>query len=492
MHTETPLHRHLLIVPLFLVFVVITLVSVFEYIKGDILSVSTGGLPAHVQVEDLQESVWNGQILTKGSSIVSTSGLHTFGVGSFDVTLIDGAAVSYIRGGSVTIAALTTPVLVSNGSTRTVIPVGMQWRGSEIFADLNESEWYSTRSLQSLPERYLREHRLKLSELLDSSELSLSSDTSSVHPIFAPLQLPKSKERQLQHSAKSMQKVVYKALRDGDRQRASLYLSKVQYHDQWDDAFLVSLLPLVSDDRALVSLILSKVESEDIQLLSLFHPAYRAAAWAQLDPKELSDESEALITAFFPQSDRSRLPLSDQEYSQWVSFVSTQRSGDIVYVLEDMLSLIDEHASQGLVVRSSHLSDAVLTLTKGIQSELSEDLVRRVASLEHTHVVVPQKGESDEVHEDDSSESEEEELSPEGIEQQAYNILQAHKALFTVETRIEAIAPHTARIENVLFSERLVSFSLRVDTEMVSSIERGGKAYPNALPMSAFLHWLTR
>src|SRR3989344_4173384 len=93
------------------------------------------------------------------------------------------------RNVTVTVSALSTPVLVTYGSHHVLVPVGKQWRGDPtLLPDLASGVrvWKDARSPQTLPAAFLESEHARLMAL--SPQIPLRLPPARAHAPLSPLQ----------------------------------------------------------------------------------------------------------------------------------------------------------------------------------------------------------------------------------------------------------------------------------------------------------------
>jgi hypothetical protein len=101
-------------------------------------------------------------VLHDGALLVSARGLGTIVAGDWTVSALDGAFFLTQSPQSLTVAALSAPVLVSDGDARVLIPVGSQWRAAAL-SPLTDgiAPWKSTQDMKVLPADFIRKEIAK-------------------------------------------------------------------------------------------------------------------------------------------------------------------------------------------------------------------------------------------------------------------------------------------------------------------------------------------
>lgn len=143
-------HRHLVVGPLFLT----VLGSSFLLARRNVLPPP-------------QQPAFQEHVLQEGSKLVQGEGIVGLRTGFFDVRGLSGAFTASVSGKNLSIAALTTPVIVREGEGTIVIPAGMQWRTENAHLPADWRTWHD--DLLPVPRHFLREQLASLKQPPGSS-----------------------------------------------------------------------------------------------------------------------------------------------------------------------------------------------------------------------------------------------------------------------------------------------------------------------------------
>lgn len=152
-HTQKGKHRWLVAAPLFAVCVVVSMSDVFFPVTAAVVSSATYKTDGATVLETT-----SGALLREGTVTVSSEEWTTLTVGDFVLSGWNGSFQVTLQQGVVTVAALTTPVHVSDGMRSTLVPAFMQWKGASLAASgTTLQSWYAPRMVQPLPAFFVTE-----------------------------------------------------------------------------------------------------------------------------------------------------------------------------------------------------------------------------------------------------------------------------------------------------------------------------------------------
>jgi hypothetical protein len=128
-------------------------------------------------------------VLHDGALLVSAKSLATIAAGDWTVSALDGAFYLTQSQQSLTVAALSAPVLVSDGDAMVLIPVGSQWR-AEALSPLPDgiASWKSMQEMKVLPADFIRKELQKTPTVTGSCDVTSEAGREdqwllgSVHP----------------------------------------------------------------------------------------------------------------------------------------------------------------------------------------------------------------------------------------------------------------------------------------------------------------------
>lgn len=464
-----PCHRHWVIWPLFL-----------SAIAASSLGAGRLERPAVTPVDFSERG---------GETLVQDDGMIAFSVDDRVFSGMHGAFTVSAHDGHASTAALTTPVLVREGDSVSIVPVGFQWRSD------------GQGVILQIPSAF---HYARLQELRGSSSSSRAARWQASFVLPDALRLPAARRRRedavtMKHLAALARQIargrpVARMTRDGG---ASAALAS-------EDGYRIipSLLAELQDaplDRAALFPFL--FQEEEGALLALFHPDFRDHASALLPPGALSAEARAAYRLSFPRSDLLPQALAASTFSRWEDDVTERLSeADSPQFFAALLGVIEDVvracAQRGYVERAERYTAAMQHFATLV--ELTPELQGRVDALP---VLAVPPGQS--VPLADSSASSAPSLSSmEGSEPVAWDDLRERAivdltvqgAMFIAQTTMEPVSPASVRVVSLALAmangDELFDFIYDVEKREVSDIIRGSARYPYAVPLSRFVLWV--
>lgn len=383
-------------------------------------------------------SVEKGISLEKGSVVLGQDGLFQVAVGNKVLSGLSGS-FHVIRGSkNLTVSALTTPVLIRSKEERVLIPVGYQWEyalgGTLPALKDGYTQWSDARSFRLLPEHFVRDALKKLHRATPEKTAS-----------------------------------------------GTLLAASASKMDQFNA--LSALMP-----------------NEEVWMLASLHPQYRAQAWS-LPTGDYTTESQLVRLIAFPYLDGSSESVEEFAMDRWSE--SVEEAALSVEIPEKFIErffrthfpLVKQMRERGYPERADLLAMHLRFLLEKWEATLPPELNEILASLQRDQNVALLPETSESVQEKPAAPAVNT-LDPEEVRKRAYSLLHDTAALFTVETTVEPGEGNTARIEDVLFGgtreDRMVSFTLDVETKVVSQVEIEKKSYPFHMELSAFLEWMKK
>ena len=468
-------HRHWVVAPLLL------LVAIFS----SSVSLSSSETPPEIFPKKGEEVLLqdDGMVTTHRNDF-SLYGMH----GAFTVTE---------QAGHMSIAALTTPVLVRGIDDWSIVPIGFQWRSDE------------RNVLLPLPPAFQYAKLQELSEAPPSPPPPARWDPSLILPRM--LRLPAARQRhedmvRAQHLSAIARRVargqsIAHMVQDSDMSAA---LSSEEGH-----YMLPSLLAEIQDaplDRAALFPFLFR--EEEGALLTIFHPAFRDhAALFGLD--SLSPEARALYHRTFPYADLLPDALSPLVVSRWEDDVARSLAdlSDPLPLFAELLDTIEyvvkAQSRYGYVERlrrhitaMQHLSSS-LELTPELKARLDDLLNLSIEDPAMGPVSTPTlrpraQGRVGARHRGELAEREPAEW--EDLKKRAVADLTAQGGMFTSRTTIEPLSPTAVRVASLVLAtsqgDEFIDFTYDIEPQEVSDIVRGSTRYPYAVSLSQFVEWV--
>lgn len=477
-------------------------------------------LTLSVQGERMRASVSRAgnvqETLTQGSLLAASEGIVEVHAGDFSLLGWAGGFSVTVEKGTVSVAALTTPVLIRGPTGRMLVPVRAQWKGEHLPAYSGDAAaWLAPRSLKALPPAYIEEHITMLRALPSRSMVESSAQEENISNLLSFLRLPAARTRLTgERSAKEV--VSLASLLEAGRKEE--LLSRIQQADAVQ--LLASpeaepLLPILLKDAAEQGMALwflpAFVRDEDRLLLASLHPLLTATTWASAFPVVPSPEGVLLRVLMMPVADVLPEGFGNLAIDHWGSTLRTflLEQDHPENVLRDLLPML--HASLrhypdlGYPERAKHYADVLLRAIAPWRFHL-EGLSLLVDLEAMAHHPLPPKimgtmsassARSSPAASAASSISSVSLLSDEDIRTHAEAALQGVGALFTAQTQIVRIdGKNATRVTSIAFptpqGDRLVAFSYDVERDVVFDASQDGRPLPYDVPLRSYIEWLQR
>ena len=527
MNTHTHRHRHFVALPLMLLVVsmsvadtggsishiISSVTSSFDDVKQPLFPKGTYGRVIDGDVDFDSAITLHSGILRIGSQAE-----RSVNVGSLYASIFDGGMYLIASDESVTIAALTSPVFISSGDQRMIVPIGMQWTGSTTGISpitAGFSDWMNARKLSPLPVHFQEEHVAELiteekSVLLPLPDLQshLPRETVSFETFLLPVSRADDQKQREEHILGYIRSLV-------ERDDVASFQEVIQdeevqtilssHRGREVIATMIGQLDMSTSMR--MELLMRVADTESMWALSSFHPEFRDIAWTLVGP-DVSVESQLARAFLFPFSLFSSEDVSDFVMDRYgvalegiVSNMS-DASPFVEHLLDTHLPLIDRLEEKGYPRRAIRMSETLVSLI--LSMEHKTDVMTK--ALNHLQFfsqvditplpVKPAKKTRNTV-------VQQEDIvpvvvySPQAVEVMAHDMLQKSGALFTVETGIAAYADNKAHVSGIFFSspkeDRSVTFTLDVYSKIVNEIEINGKSdFPYEPSFDGFVEWISQ
>ncbi len=453
--------------------------------------------------------------LREGSVLLSSDGLATLRASRFALLGLAGAFHATLQGDVLSVAAISSPVLILDGERRMLVPMGLQWRGtvsSLPSLDAGLGPWADARSAQSLPTHF-QEDQLRRIALLPEPEETLPTSRMSLPLSFWKLSylLPKAQERWGERWSDGVLGVLRQRIERGDEEGARALLGDPRFADALSSArgaqVLLSLLLRAPEGSNLESSILSMLQEghESLWLLTALHPRYRALAWTLPHPA-VSEESQAALLFALPQSDILPEALLPFTLERWAQAVSSLR--DPVPFLEELVARLSPFIArleeQGYPERARHLAQVLLFLAEPHDSSLSleaRDLLQRMETMDQVSLdpvdweALQAPAEEEVVSGEEEKEVADapQDFNAQEAEGRAYQLLREAGGLFTIETELHALSPDVVHASSVVFAspagERLFDLDIDVARGVVREVSVDGEEFPYEVPLRSFAEW---
>ncbi|MDD4628393.1 MAG: hypothetical protein PHE68_03305 [Candidatus Peribacteraceae bacterium] len=481
---------------------VMTLSQGMQVIRGDEGQVEAGDPP----------------VLVRGAALFAHPGIFEVKAGSFLLSGLAGAFHVVMNGDSVTVSAITTPVLIEQNGLKVMVPVGYQWRGAGDLPELQSGiyVWATARAIDPLPQHFLREQLLALNGLQESdTDLPpVVQDAAAEEESFGLL-LPKARTREHALLRDRVLGVLRYRLEKEDRTGAQVLLKDRRFIRFFDEADSIPALAVLATRHCgeapdVCADLLSRLSVRtDLWLLSAYHPGLRSAVWAQ-DVPALSQEERLLLAFTLPSSDSLAASLSPVVLTWWAAQASSLVSGSdartdlVTELLLTHFPVVKRFAEGGYPERAAEIVQGLGAIAEPMKSVLSADLLKGLTEAEAQVEHSVELSALDEVSSvssaaaksTSSSALQEKTKGVDHVDRVATSMLEGAGALFTTQTRIEPTDDRHARVDGILFGaadgDHTYTFDFNVVEEEISGIVRDGKEMPYALTYRKFLEWVRK
>lgn len=498
---QRPRHRHLVALP----FLALVMASSMPFAVGS-LHASLIGQPAAESDPDVHtlsdgtvvvtqdggafrvDGAWvvpeQGTLLLAGNALVNAT------YQDMDVLGWNGAYTLAVNGDVLTVAALTSPVVVRRDAERVVVPVGMQWRSDvALTSDSSDlSSWMQPRLPLPLPSSYVQQQHAVLRTLSLPMPVVTAPATISLP---ASLQFPEARRRSATAEVGEHVDAVLQQMGSADVATLRALLSDAQTVSALSapeaaDA-LPALLHAATQREGLVTYVLPFVaEDRDLWLLTSFHPSTQAAAWTLPAPVSARADDALLRLMLLPASDRLSRPISGFTYDRWSmdlrdAVVADEHPDALLRALTPVVSsALDTARVAGYEHRASDLLRAFTRV--GAAKGVSEDVRVALAGLAD-QAASPVAADALPIvavlSEDDAH----------SLAQKAAALLAAVGAGEGHSTEYRAVDGHTVVVRDALFADVPYSFTFDLRTDTFSDIVSGEHQYPHATVRADFAAW---
>lgn len=514
-----PSHRHTVVLPLLALSILGT--GLMANTSAGVHAVSTSVLRGQELVthaSGLQALVGGGEQigqtgdtpeLLEGSALVTSLVPVTLRAGVFTLRSLGGGYHVTRSSNGLTVAAVTTPVLVRKGALKAVVPIGAQWRsGGDSLALWGEGveAWMQSRSVSALPERFLAEQRELLQSIPREADLPEIRTQIPAHPQAGPVELPEAFERRTAEWVEAVLGVFRGRIESNDALVVQELLLRPDLQDVFRSpkALDVASALLFSQNHAAAmqqQLLPLLVRDPDLWLLLSLHPTVSTVTWTLVSPPH-DGERAALRLWMFPLADIDDEAGNAAAWSRWseelIAAVKASSdpsaTGNALIVRLGKVAELREEA--GYPQRARLITEAIRELSQVIPevSEESRETISRLLRLDRIDPAEPPVAPT--VEQEAPKPEEEVAFDPLRVEAEAREILRAASAAFSLETRVIPLNSHAALVENIVFAgngrDRTVDFTLDTVRGEISRIREKGEEYPYALPIEAFIEWIRK
>ncbi len=293
----------------------------------------------------------DGTHLYEGDALVSTLGLSALHVDRLTLQGFHGTFYASKSPTAVSIAALTTPVLVSKGQYRLLIPAGMQGRfaAADVPSDFDPQQ--SAADMQRLvgvPDDFIQGQLQALAHVPAPSSIQAPDPIPSL-PSPSILQLPAARQRAQEQAMSAFLADLDKVLADGGQETIHTLLQSPLVASIPSSPTAQAMLPqLLADSLAhqqQTLTVFTWVQDPDLWLLASAYPGLQASAWAAATPATVPPGYQTLRLLTFPLTDLGPEPAPSIARDKWAQeardFAASQK--DPTPFLTSLLPVMDTY-----------------------------------------------------------------------------------------------------------------------------------------------------
>ena len=538
MSAERSRHRHFVALPLLVAAILATVAAGGEGVRAqgaeDRRSHDVDGGEAVTLVSGARAVLFGGAdvdrsaetpILRDGTVLLSGRGIVELRAGAYFLVGMDGAYHATLQDGTLTVAALTTPVLAMDGRSVALVRAGMQWsaNGSKlsILAD-GIRAWTADRKEAPLPEHFIRR---EIALLGDPGTGVLPGRDGRQAPSL--LLVGSARRRGVDDARERLLGELRDAVEAGSVTGVQSLLADSELAALLGTdrglavvAVLLSALPEGSALRLPLLDILAR--QEDLLLVLSLHEKYRAEAWLA-GTAELAREARAARIFAITGAPGGRGLHSALLAERLRGEIAALRAAldSPVPVFTELISTaadtVERAEGNGHPAFARLLAGAVAGASADVEGQLGGEAQAALAALRSFGQVDARREMVFEDDEDGRGEGDSvgaavpeqipiagatdvhsaESFNPADVARMAEDVLTGAGGLFTVRTEIVGVAPHRAEVRRMVFAspagDREASFTIDFREDRVRDIDLGdGRSYPYESGIEGFLEWVRR
>jgi hypothetical protein len=454
--------------------------------------------------------LWNTRpVLRDGSVLAGSQGLSEIYADRAVVKGINGAFHMTMKNGTLTVAAITTPVSIRVGQQSIAVPAGYLWSspaGDVAGRSEGWEKWLNDRKATPAPRKFIREMAEKWGKLPESDGTLKPGDSGQFWSF--PLQFAAAKERAMERWSENILSTLGALSRAGDTAQFNALLGRSDVQqaiagqpdssalgasligDTSVPAIRAEAMPLLHDDN-------------DAFTAAALHPALRSASWTQAPAVNAQVDSDVLRLTNLPLTDTGEEPIPDILLAQWEQeFRSAMdQLGDgkaefLAAYLPVVHAVSSKFAEKGYPERAQHYRDFILSLGATYRDQLlpeTQMFLDAVAHADIADVALPAPMASASTM---ATPKKAETIPPEVAEKlrvSAREKMTRAGAVFSLQTAFTPISPTTVRVTDIVFAtptmDRTLTFLWDMSKDEIHDITTGGKTLPFPLTFDQFGKW---
>ena len=434
-------------------------------------------------------------LLERGSVIVAARGIAHITAGETTMSLFSGTAHITYQEQSLTAAAISAPLSVQSPDAFVIVPTGMQWTKGAVMP---------------LPEIFLRDVRGSANDLMNR-DLQVSFDDDAIDAsAWSLLRLDAAKERMTEAEKQAKLSALNAALVSGDTQTLHAMLLEPQFADFLREDIVQPRLPLLvylaMEQGVLEAFVAAFLAAPESWVLSALHPAMRDHAWTTTIPAAVSDAERLAILLALPRADTMSeevVSLTTERWGlAWAEYL--ERQEDPLNTLVQALPVLREHIAylheSGYPLRVRQYVAAIEGFAGPYKERLSveaHDALRQMQELSDPSASLESVEIETDPEESAVAESPVTEVSAMSADEAlavARALLGEQGFMFTANTVLGYRAPAFVDITGIVLGtakgDRLLSFTLDVQSGEVAGIIVEGKVSPYGMPLASYTEWV--
>jgi hypothetical protein len=327
--------------------------------------------------------------LYHGEVVIASPALTVLRTADLQLHGWNGMFAASVEGETLTVIALTTPVVVVQGGERLIVPIGSQARLNAPLDAWNTDSWAAAHRLLPLPAHYIRERITLIGGVPEADSIPVTHGVSTWTTMANVLQLPAAKERSQETHEESLLDALMVALQDRDTPTIQSLLLKpdmeIALRSSAGIAVLPTLLALAPNEQR--PLLVPFLQSAtDFWLLASAHPILRDRTWVM--NSESSPFALERIGAF-PASDTLAESASVIAVDAWAmetaAYLTTHKddaSSKLEALASGWVRIIERHVSEQLTERALRYAKAVTAIAAPYRETLSPELQAELIQLD--------------------------------------------------------------------------------------------------------------
>lgn len=498
-------HRLYVVVPIFLVCAWVGIGTMGQSGSGTVVN-------DHRVAVDGGVVTMSGDFLrVEGVAQVASKGWMQIQAHEYALKAWDGVFALSTTPSTVTVASLTTPVLISQQHHRWLVPVGMQMtvqvqqkRGPEPF-----TRWLQDVMPIPLPAYYLREELSKADALYDSTTLKPLSTSRAWASSFAgsALMFPASRLRAEAAYAEVRMQQVSQALYQDDLVQFDASMHDAQTHAMLhaeNDASLFTLLSFALPVKRDVHILAVLLRNPDFAALLRLHPLTRDRVWQQSEG-EANHQLLLLTQLLQPLADRRTEASTAMSIESWKAGWDTLVQDNVLTseVLTAILPFLQKQITaldnEGYPARARGYAVALVEAMRPL-SVTSEIVATSIADLQSLYDIPLHITATEEpivepiVHSSASTPVSALQHIPFVPESDVRSLIVEAGFMVTTQSVLHRRDDGIYEISKVVLGtpsgDRIIDFAINPVDRVVVDIEKNGQVLPYTLPFEKYVEWV--